>query len=175
MSKQVNDQDAEIKALKLELYEIANVQVKSLRKEIDDLFNSNDEKEKAIKKLEEDFIELENNIEFEDNVDDGGEDEKETNSNEKEEVKHPLYVQNALDYTEYSLIVIENVRKNSEAKSIVQDLSKKLMDVAILNVYTYSEVFQTAVNRIKSFSKSTEAKVDKESCRLEILRCEKEL
>ena len=42
LSKQVNDQDAEIKALKLELYEIANVQVKSLRKEIDDLIKSND-------------------------------------------------------------------------------------------------------------------------------------
>ena len=61
LSKQVADQDAVIKALKLELCEIANVELKGLRKQIGDLIESNDKKEKAIKKLEVDFEEFVNN------------------------------------------------------------------------------------------------------------------
>ena len=183
LSKQVADQDVEIKALRLELNKIANIELESLKKQVDDLIKSNDEKEKAIKKLEEDWIEFENKFEFEeedDNDDDECEDvelqEKQTNLNEKEEVKHPLYVQNALEYTESAYKAIEKLRKNSrEAKSIVQELSKNLSDVAFVFGQTHSEVFQSAVTRMKTFSKSTEAKIDKDSCMSEIVRCEKQL
>ena len=179
LSKQVAEQDAEIKALKLELYEIENVHLKSLRKQIDDLIKSNDEKEKAIKKLEEDFIELENNIEFEDNNDDDeGEDvelqEKETNLNEKEEVEHPTFVVIALEHSDKAYKDIEKLRKNSrEAKVIVQNLDKELSELAFVYGQTHSEEYQIAVSGIKRLSKSTEAKKDKDSCLVEIVRCKK--
>ena len=179
LSKQAADQEAEIKALKLELCEIANVELKSLRKQIDSLIKSNDEKERAIKKLEEDFVELENNFEFEedDGDDHDGEDvelqEKETNK--KEEIKHPLYVQNALEYTHNAKNDIEKLRKNSrEVKTIIQELSKKLTDTAFVFGQTHSEVFQSAFSKIKSLTKSTEV-IDRDSCILEIVRCEIQL
>ena len=188
LSKQVADQEAEIKALKLELCEIANVELKSLRKQIDDLTKSNDEKERAIKKLEEDFVEFKNNCEFgeeDDSDDDEREDielQEKTNLNKKEEIKHPFYVQEALKNTHNAYNDIEKLRKNSrEVKAIVQELSKNLSDIAfeldcdMAFVFGQTQsVFQSAISKIKSLSKSTEV-IDKDSCMLEIVRCEKQL
>ena len=53
--KQVTDQDAIIKDLEKKLFERECSEVKSLQKQIDDLVQKNDEKEKALKKLETDF------------------------------------------------------------------------------------------------------------------------
>ena len=53
--KQVADQDVMIKDLKKELYERECKEMKSLQGQIDDLVEKNMEKEKAIKKLENDF------------------------------------------------------------------------------------------------------------------------
>ena len=69
---------------------------------------------------------------------------------------------------------IEKLRKNSrEAKNIFQELSKKLSDVPF--VVGMSQLFEEEVSRIQSLSKSTEAKLDKESCILEIERFKKQL
>ena len=53
--KQVADQDVMIKDLKKELYERECKEMKSLQGQIDDLVEKNMEKERAIKKLENDF------------------------------------------------------------------------------------------------------------------------
>ena len=166
--KQVEDQNVEIKKLKGKLLEIESREVKNLQNQINDLVNNNNEKEKALKKLRSDLEWLVNKCLIEEQ-DDSNDDE-----DENEEIKNPVYVQNALEYADSAYRDIEKLRKNSrEAKNIFQELSKKLSDVPF--VVGMSQLFQEEVSRIQSLSKSTEAKLDKESCILEIERFKKQL
>ena len=180
LSKQVADQDAEIKALKLELCQIENVQLKGLRKQVDDLIKSNDEKERAIKKLEVDFNGFVNKcgLDKQDNGDQVEEDveleERDTSIEKEKEINHPKFVQNAL---EFATDAYENIQDwGMEPELGVQILSKILSDEPIVSPQSGSKVYQKAVARVQSFSKYTEkTKVDKESCLLEITRFKEQL
>ena len=173
LSKQVADQDAEIKALKLELCQIANVELKGLRKQIDDLIKGNDEKEKAIKKLEVDFNEFNCGLE---ERDDSEKDEEYVELQEREtntEIKHPVYVQNALEFVDSAFEDIEKF--GMEAEMSVQFLSSNLKDIPNVLGQTQSQVYKRAVSRIQNFAKSTEEIFDKETCISEIVRFQKQL
>ncbi len=99
------------------MLEIETREVKSLKNQINDLVNNNDEKEKALKKLRSDLEWLVNKciIEDQDDSDDVEDDveleENETNVDENEEIKHPVYVQNALDYADSACRDIKKLRK----------------------------------------------------------------
>ena len=81
-----------------------------------------------------------------------------------------------MEYSDKAYKEVEKLRKNSrEAKGIVQKLDKELSELAFVYGQTHSEEYQSAVLGIKSLSKSTEAKKDKDSCLLEIVRCKKQL
>ena len=173
LSKQVADQDNEIKALKLELCQITNVELKGLKKEIDDLIESNNEKERAIKKLEVDFNEFVNDCGREEQ-DESNEDEeyvelqeKESNSDKKKETKHPVYVQDALECAENAYDNIKWTRK--EPKLIVQGLSEDLSDIPCGVGQKPSKVYQKAVSEIKKFAKSRKEIFDEDYCLSQIV------
>ena len=79
--------------------------------------------ERAIEKLEVDFNQFVNDCEREkqDENDENEEyvelQEKETNTDKKKEIKHPVYIQNALEYAENAY---DDIQWGKEAKLIVK-------------------------------------------------------
>ena len=105
--KQVTDQDAIIKDLKKKLLERECNEIKCLQKQINDLVQKNDEKERAIKNLETEFNNIKDNCLITDDQDDVDEEEIELNetsmspvqkTKSKVEKKHPVYVETHLQY-----------------------------------------------------------------------------
>ena len=84
--KQVADQDAIIKDLNKKLFERECNELKSLQKQIDDLVQKNDEKEKAIKKLETDVNDIKDNCIAEDS----GDEYEDINEDEEHEISSCL-------------------------------------------------------------------------------------
>ena len=179
--KQVDDQNAKIKELEGKFLEIESRELKDLQNQVNDLVKNNNEKEKALKKLREEFewfvdtCAVEEQDDSDDDQDDAELEEKETDL-EKEAIKHPSYVGQALNFADSAYRNITKLGKNSRsAKNILQELSKTLSDVPPMFGQTPSQVYKEEVSRLQSLSKSTEAKLDKEACILEIVRCKKQL
>ena len=178
LSKQVADQDDVIKALKLELCQIGNVELKGLKKQIDDLIKSNSEKERAIEKLEVDLNEFVNDCgrEKQDESNENEEyvelQEKEPNTEKKKEIEHPVYVQNALEFAKNAY---DDIQWGKEAKQIVKDLYKNLSDEPFVFGQTRSKVYQKAVSEIQNLAKSTKKIFDKDYCIYEIVMFKQQL
>ena len=117
--QQVTDQDAIIKDLKKKLFERECKEVKSLQKQIDNLVLKNDEKEKAIKKLETDFNDFKENCITEDINED--------EDVELEQPKHSSYIEKALVQLDKTKIEMEKMRKNTrDAKVQIEILCQEL-------------------------------------------------
>ena len=183
LKKQVDDQNAKIKELEGKLLEIESRELKNLQNQVNDLVKNNNEKEKALKKLREEFEWFVDTCAVEEQDDDQDDvelEEKETDL-EKEAIKHPSYVGQALNFVDSAYRDVTKLRKNSRsAKNILQELSKTLSVVPSMfdqtpNYVAPSKVYQKEVSRLQSLSESTEAKLDKEACILEIMRCKKQL
>ena len=175
LEKMIEDQNLTIRKLQLQLSTQYEKEIEDLKKDIEKLNVANNEKEKTLKSLVKSLNELEENIRSKDDngkIENEGDDDTDSSDEDENEIK--VYIQNALDYADSAYRDIEKLRKNSrEAKNIFQELSKKLSDVPF--VVGMSQLFQEEVSRIQSLSKSTEAKLDKESCILEIERFKKQL
>ena len=179
LKKQVDDQNAKIKELEGKFLEIESRELKNLQNQVNDLVKNNNEKEIALKKLREEFEWFVDTCAVEEQDDDQDDvelEEKETDLGEKEEIKHPAYVGQALNFADSAYKDIEKWRKNSrEAKNILEELGITLSVVPSMFGQTQSQVYQKEVSRLQSLSKSTKAKLDKESCILEIVRFKKQL
>ena len=109
------------------------------------LIKSNYEKERAIEKLEVDFNEFVKDCgrEKQDKNNENEEyvelQEKETNTDKKKEIKHPVYVQNALEFAKNAY---DDIQWGKEAKLIVKELSKNLSDEPFVFGQTRSKVYQ---------------------------------
>ena len=170
--KQVADQDAIIKDLNKKLFERECNELKSLQKQIDVLVQKNDEKEKAIKKLETDVNDIKDNCITEDSSD-------EDEDVEQEMSKHSAYIEKALVQVDETKIEIEKMRKNTrDAKVQVEKLCQEL--TSLPSKFGFDPKFKLdnywdPVEELNEFVKSNETKIDKDTCLAKIRNLKQKL
>ena len=176
--KQVADQDAIIKDLNKKLFERECNELKSLQKQIDDLVQKNDEKEKAIKKLETDVNDIKDNCIAEDSSDEY-EDINEDEVVEHEIPKHSSYIEKALFHLDETKKDIEKMRKNTrDAKVQIENLCQVLTSLPSRFGFSDKNRFDNywdPVEELKEFVKSNDTKMDKETCLTKIMKLKQQL
>ena len=164
--KQVADQDIIIKDLKKKLLERECKEVKTLQKQIDELVQKNDEKERAIKKLETEF----NDIKGYDQ-DDISEDEIELDetsevpvekTKSKIEKKHPVYVETHLQYVKDLEKEVNKLSKKSKYARDVLKLYRGKFEVYWFGLNPEPDYYK-AVGDFNNFLKS-DSRIDKDAC-----------
>ena len=147
--------------------------LKSLQKQIDVLVQKNDEKEKAIKKLETDVNDIKDNCIAEDS----GDEYEDINEDEEHDISSCLekaFVQ--LDETKKE---IEKIRKNTrDAKVQIEKLCQEL--TSLPSRFGFSDKIKLdnywdPVEELKEFVKSNETKMDKETCLTKIMKLKQQL
>ena len=172
--EQVADQDTIIKDLKKKLLERECNELKSLQKQIDELVEKNDQKEKAIKKLETDFNDFKDNCITEDSSDEY------EDINEDEEIpKHSSYIEKALDQLDETKTEIEKMRKNTrDAKVQLEKLCQELTSLPSRFGFNKNNLlgnYWDPVKELREFVKSNETKMDKDTCLTKIRNLKQKL
>ena len=193
LMKQVADQDVMIKDLKKKLYEREYKKIKSLQEQIDDLVEKNMEKERAIKKLENDFNDIKVNCVTEEAVLTeavvNDKIEKQVTIEEvivsqdrckAETVKKATikYVHRCLKHVEKLEAEISKIKKNAEdlgttLRTKCNDFCNKLDDIEV-NEEICEDVVEKLVN-LREFLSFSERKPDKERNLRSIAHCRKYL
>ena len=147
-------------------------ELKSLQKQIDVLVQKNDEKEKAIKKLETDVNDIKDNCITEDSSD-------EDEDVEQEMSKHSAYIEKALVQVDETKIEIEKMRKNTrDAKVQIEKLCQELTSLPFKFGFSTKVRFDNywdPVEELMEFVKSNETKMDKETCLTKIMKLKQQL
>ena len=169
--KQVADQDAIIKDLNKKLFERECNELKSLQKQIDVLVQKNDEKEKAIQKLETDVKDIKDNC-----AEDSSDEDEDV---EQEMSKHSAYIEKALVQVDETKIEIEKMRKNTrDAKVQIEKLCQELTSLPFIfgfNTKVRFDNYWDPVEELMEFVKSNETKMDKETCLTKIMKLKQQL
>ena len=159
--------DAIIEDLNKKLFQRECNELKSLQKQIDVLVQKNDEKEKAIKKLETDFNDFKDNSITEDSSDEY-EDINEDEDVELEKPLHSSYIEKALVQLDETKTEIEKMRKNTrDAKAQLEKLCQEL--TSLPSRFGFDPKFKLdnywdPVEELNEFVKSNETKIDKDTC-----------
>ena len=177
LSKQVTDQDVIIKDLKKKLLERECMEIRSLQKQIDGLVQKNNEKEKAIKKLETEFNDIKDNCIINDSYDQSGEVEEETELDEtsvspvqktksKVEKKHPVYVETHLQIVKELEKEVKKLRGGSKYARDVLKIYRGKFEVFWFGLDPEPEYYK-AVGEFNNFLKG-ESRIDKGACMTKI-------
>ena len=166
--KLVTDQDVIIKDLKKKLFERECREIKSLQKQIDDLVQKNDDKERAIKKLETEFNDFKGYDQDDDEVDEVEEeielDETSMSPVQKSKAKkkHPVYVETHLQYVKELEREVKKLSTKSKHARDVLKLYRGKFEVYWFGLDPEPDYYK-AVGELNNFLKGG-ARIDKDAC-----------